>query len=228
MDALVEAHRRLAGLLGSRIEPIEVWRRAEEHRAYWRPVRVRVILLAESHVHTTASELERKVILPGMPGNDLPRGFVRLVYCLGYGENDLLDHPFIPGKDNPGTPHYWKIFYSCINLIQSNADFAPVLKQTPFQQRIKNKLALLRRLKEAGVWLVDTSLAALYPKPDHHNHRRVPANKLGYLRRRRNWRGAPDSNRVHRKRSSRRTGRPPIRPRSPADRGAATERQTDL
>ena len=166
MDALVESHSKLASLIGSTVEPVEVWRCAEEHRAYWRPERVRVILLAESHVYTNASDLERRVILPGMPGNDLPRGFVRLVYCLGYGENDLLDRPIFGAKDNPGTPHYWKIFYSCLNQIRSNADFAPVLKQTPLPQRIKNKLALLQGLKEAGVWLVDTSLAALYPKPD--------------------------------------------------------------
>ena len=163
MNALEECHRRLARLLGSDAEPIEVLRRAEEHRAYWRPERVRVVLLAESHVYTSASELERRVVLPGMPGNDLPRAFVRLVYCLGYGENDLLDRPIIEPK-NSGTPQYWKVFYSCVNRVETNADFAPVLKQTPFAQRIENKTSLLRQLKEAGVWLIDASLAALYPQ----------------------------------------------------------------
>lgn len=161
MDALEECHRRLGKLLGPGAEPIEVLRRAEEHRAYWRPERVRVILLAESHVYTTASELERKVILPDHIEEEAPRGFVRLVYCLGYGENRLLDKPITVPR-NSGTPQFWKIFYSCVNLVRMNEDFASLLDQTPFLRRIQNKLTLLQRLRELGVWLVDASLAALY------------------------------------------------------------------
>lgn len=168
MDALEECHSRLAKLLGPGAEPIEVLRCAEDHRTYWRPNHVRVLLLAESHVFTTTSELERRVILPNMPGNDIPRRFVRLVYCLGYGENSLLDHP-IDNPRNSGTPQFWKIFNSCLNRVQSNSDFATVLGQTPLPARVQNKLALLRRLKATGVWLVDASMAALYlpsrPKP---------------------------------------------------------------
>lgn len=94
---------------------------AEEHRAYWRPERVRVVLLAVSHAYTSVPELERRIILAGMPGNDLPRGFVRLVYCLGYGENELLDRPIIEPK-NSGTPQYWKLFFSCVNQVETNDD----------------------------------------------------------------------------------------------------------
>jgi len=109
MDALEECHSRLVRLIGSSAEPIEVLQCAEEHRAYWRPERVRVVLLAESHVYTETSELDRRVVLPSFMGIDVPRGFVRLVYCLGYGENSLLDLPiFIPA--NSGTPQFWKIF----------------------------------------------------------------------------------------------------------------------
>ncbi|MEJ7577654.1 MAG: hypothetical protein WKF74_11690 [Pyrinomonadaceae bacterium] len=169
MDALEECHSRLVRLIGSSAEPIEVLQCAEEHRAYWRPERVRVVLLAESHVYTETSELDRRVVLPSFMGIDVPRGFVRLVYCLGYGENSLLDLPiFIPA--NSGTPQFWKIFYSCVNRVHANEDFAPIqVSRTPFPERIWNKLALLQHLKEAGVWLVDASLAALYipkcPKP---------------------------------------------------------------
>jgi hypothetical protein len=168
MDALEDCHRQLGKLLGPGAEPIEVLRRAEEHRAYWRPERVRVILLAESHVYTTAAELERKVVLPEGIESDVPRGFVRLVYCLGYGENRLLDRPIITPQ-NSGTPQFWKIFYSCVNRVRTNEDFASLQSQVPLRVRVRNKLALLQRLKDLGVWLVDTSLAALYlpgqPKP---------------------------------------------------------------
>ncbi|MDQ6666242.1 MAG: hypothetical protein M3Z23_17830, partial [Acidobacteriota bacterium] len=58
---------------------------------------------------------------------DIPRGFVRLVYCLGYGESHLLDEPI--EARNSGTPQFWKIFYSCLNPIQSSETFAPVARR---------------------------------------------------------------------------------------------------
>jgi hypothetical protein len=163
MDALEECHKRLGMLLGPGAEPIEVLRCAEKHRAYWRPERVRVVLLAESHVKTTCEELGHRVVLPVPQNNDFPSGFVRLVYCLGYGENDVLDRPL---SKNPGTPQFWEIFYSCVNAVRANTGFASILKsRTTLSERIANKIALLQRLKEAGVWLLDASVAALYPKP---------------------------------------------------------------
>jgi hypothetical protein len=46
----------------------------------------------------------------------LPRGFVRLVYCLAYGENELLDEAI---ESNKGTPQFWKIFFSCLTRKRS-------------------------------------------------------------------------------------------------------------
>jgi hypothetical protein len=166
MDALEECHRRLGTILGPSAERVEVLRCAEEHRAYWRPERVRVLLLAESHVRTSAAELERRVVLPSGFDVDVPRCFVRLVYCLGYGENNLLDRPILP---NPGTPPFWKIFNTCLHPVESSAEFAPILKsRTPLPARLQNKLDVLERLKQSGVWLLDASVAAVYPKPVAH------------------------------------------------------------
>ena len=103
MDTILECHGRLAALLGPGAESVDVLRRAEEHRCYWRPKRVKVVLLAESHVYTTPDELARNIALPASAPADLPRGFVRLVYCLGYGENRLLNRP-IATPANTGTP----------------------------------------------------------------------------------------------------------------------------
>lgn len=136
----------------------------EQHRRYWRPKKPRLVLLAESHVYTTAAELCRTVeaekVLDRTP-DDLPLGFVRFVYCLGYGENNLLDKCI---ESNRGTPQFWKIFYSCINPITSKASFAPVLKAstTLLRDRIHNKLTLLQQMKDQNIWLVDASIAALY------------------------------------------------------------------
>ena len=96
---LREGHTRLAGILGEGIEPVEVFARAEEHRSYWRPEESRVVLLAESHVFTDSAELRRMLLpFPGLPA-DAPRGFVRLVYSLGYGENDQLDQPILSPRN---------------------------------------------------------------------------------------------------------------------------------
>jgi hypothetical protein len=150
---LQSAHALIQAHLGNDIEPIDVWRRVEDHRAYWRPERVRLILLAESHVRTSQQELERRLsVQAGMPAG-LPTGFVRLVYSLGYGEDEALDRP-VGRPRNDGTWQFWKIFYSCVNPVRSNSDFAPVLKggTRALQTRLANKIDVLRQLKARGVW----------------------------------------------------------------------------
>jgi len=115
------------------------------------------------------AELARTIALPATVSQDLPRGFVRLVYCIGYGENELLNR-VVEFPRNGGTPQFWKILYSCANAITTNGDVAPIQSSmTTREERVANKVALLRRLRELGVWLLDTSPAALYfrggPKP---------------------------------------------------------------
>ena len=148
MDTVLECHSRLAALLGAGAESVNVLRRAEEHRRYWRPARVKVVLLAESHVYTTSEELARTISLPASAPADLPRGFVRLVYCLGYGENRLLSRS-IESPANSGTPQFWKIFYSCVNPVATNSDFTPIQAATSPAQRISNKLLLLKTLQKS-------------------------------------------------------------------------------
>lgn len=154
-------------MFGAGIEPIEAVRAVEVHRERWRPVRPRVILLAESHVYTGKEDV---VPLLSTDGCQITGPFVRFVYCLGYGEKSLV------GKDvhpNLGTPQFWKIFYSCHKRIESNADFSPILasRTRSATERLRNKLCLLESLKQRGVWLVDASIIALYrshtPKPSY-------------------------------------------------------------
>ena len=61
-----------------------------------------------------------------------------------------------------GTPQFWKIFYSCNYRVSSLRDFRSILSQTEYEQRIANKIQLLKNLKAKGVWLVDASVVALY------------------------------------------------------------------
>jgi len=128
----------------------EVWR----IRQYWRPETVRVVLLAESHVYTRPEDFVHSWQIP----NAIHRGkFVRFVYCLGYGESSLVSS--VPR--NPGTWQFWKIFFSCIHRVASNEDFRPILRWTPTEKRISNKISLLTDLKEAGVWLMDASMVGV-------------------------------------------------------------------
>jgi hypothetical protein len=113
-----------------------------------------VILLAESHVFTSEEdkEMDYSVLdIDTLP----PKKFVRLVYCLGYGEKELADI-----KKNTGTWQFWKLFANCIN-IDKNPE---VLKkyQSDFKERIWCKVELLETLRKRGVWLLDASIIALY------------------------------------------------------------------
>jgi hypothetical protein len=167
---LAECHERLANILGPMSEPLSVLERAELHRAFWRPSRARVILLAESHVYTSVEELNHEIQIAYCPPNGFPNGFVRLVYCLGYGENGILSRP-ISTPRNTGTPQYWKVFYSCLHPITQNSDFGEIQRsRTPeTAKRLCNKIQLLKDLRTSGIWLLDASVAALYlpgaPKP---------------------------------------------------------------
>ena len=163
MASLSDAHSVLASILGPSAEPLDVLRVADAHRSYWKPHRPRVVLLAESHVYTDASELTRYLRSGLSVPDDIPREFVRLVYCLGYGENEILDRP-IGSPRNAGTPQFWKIFQSCLTPPSQDADCALLqASRTPNAMlRLAAKLAVLRALQERGVWLLDASLAALY------------------------------------------------------------------
>lgn len=156
----------MAKLLGPDSEPYESVELVEKYRQYWRPDNVRVILLAESHVFTTDSDRQFKISpIDGLP--DYPTQYAKFVYCLAYGEDSLTEGDSHPAVD--GTPQFWKIFFSCVNEIESNLTFASVLKShTLTNQRIRNKIRLLKVLRDSGIWLVDASVMALYDKGNKH------------------------------------------------------------
>jgi hypothetical protein len=153
-----ELRERLASRLGGgwSLEPETVHAAVAAHRDYWKPDEVRVLLLAESHVLTHARELAATVDLAPYGHAGAPSEFVRLVYCLGYGEKALVPQV----SPNPGSPQFWKLFAACVGDLQG----ARVLKgsERNTERRIQNKVALLEELKARGVWLLDASPAALY------------------------------------------------------------------
>jgi hypothetical protein len=89
-----------------------------------------------------------------------PEDFVRTVYCLGYGEPDLLVYPV---QGNSSTPQFWKVFFACIHRITDFRSFAPVQKSgcPSLLERLENKISLLRSMQKRGIWLLDASVVAL-------------------------------------------------------------------
>ena len=147
------------------IDSLEVVKQVEEYRQFWQPRKTNVVLLAESHVYTDEHDYEIKLdktilhrMLPGYPLR-----FIRFVYCLGYGENELLSKGRTDRK-NAGTPQYWKIFSSCVAENEKDLGFWRVLKTetTSLYSRLRNKVGVLRKMKRRGIWLLDASIVGLY------------------------------------------------------------------
>jgi hypothetical protein len=89
-----------------------------------------------------------------MRPNGIEPGFARFVYCLGYGEPQLVS-PRI--TQNGGTPQYWRLFHDTVRDPQ-----LMVVGVLDWRQRVKNKVALLMKMQRAGIWLIDASVTALY------------------------------------------------------------------
>ncbi len=168
MDKSYENFEKTYELIGKciperNIDCLEVVRQVEAYRQSWKPKKTSVILLAESHVYTERQELDVKCSAQVVNRfiSNYPLHYVRFVYCLGYGENHLLNAPI---KNNGGTPQYWKIFSSCVAENESDLGFRRVLKTgtTSLVLRLRNKVDVLRKMKKRGIWLLDASIVSLY------------------------------------------------------------------
>jgi hypothetical protein len=163
-DSLKKAHDRITALLCnhaslSKASEWEPWRTAEPYEAalvgeryrdYWKPNVVKLILLAESHLFTDTDDLACRIDPSKLPNSlpNCPTEFVRLVYCLGYGDNDVFVADRIPAVSNPGTDDYWEILSRCAETwMGSTGD-------------LRWKLRTLQKLQEKGIWLLDASIHA--------------------------------------------------------------------
>ncbi len=138
------------------LKAVDAWRTA------WKPPdnRVRVVLLAESHVAEMDGDARVRVTVPNgiRPPVELPSRYVRLVYCLGYGENGVCSPP--ADRNDRGTIQYWDMFGALAYGYSLQAR-QPRKAETPgeigLHTRIGWKLATLALLRERGHWLLDVS-----------------------------------------------------------------------
>jgi hypothetical protein len=153
-------------------EDVEIAIEVERHRWYWKPKQPKLVLLAESHVLTTEQDMafrtdESKIRSYLRLNASLPPGhFVRLVYCLAYGESELFSQQ--PAQiSSAGTPPYWEIFgrvaFRCPQPRQEDG--------AKFNDRMRWKVDTLRELYRMGIWLLDASVHAIYLRNKH----RLPA-----------------------------------------------------
>lgn len=151
------------GALGAEPESPEYLERVRAWREAWRPSRVRVLLVAESHVAEQPGDGEVSVHLPDIsrPAPPLPDGYCRLVYCLGYGETPLCSPR--PPSGNGGTWQYWHLFGAVASAYDATIPAAmPRRDSSDLRTRLDWKLRVLATLQRAGVWLEDASIVALY------------------------------------------------------------------
>jgi hypothetical protein len=129
----------------------------EKHRWYWRPPQVRVILIAESHIHTSAADLSLQIKRDSLPpiAQDTPPEFARIIYCLGYGEPELLSGT--TKRRNAGTRQFWDLFGRLAGTGKQ-----PRRRDRAFTERLNWKIQTLQTLQQKGVWVLDASLHAMY------------------------------------------------------------------
>jgi hypothetical protein len=159
--SLERAHANLANILGAeRTECFEAALVVEQLRQTWRPRdRVRVVLLAESHVWTSREEARSRVLQP----DGVETGFARFIYCLGGGEPRLVSPSVTP---NVGASQYWKLLHDSVRGPDQSHLALTKSGETNPTRRIANKLKLLHEVRSSGIWLVDASIAALYRAGD--------------------------------------------------------------
>jgi len=154
---LVETHSECSEIVksfGFVPEPLETTLVVEEHRWFWKPKDVKFILVAESHVYTNKDEIKVKIDpsrLPKEAPKRVPLNFVRLVYCLGYGEPNILNAPR-KIENNRGTRQYVNLFKRCVGLHEKPSSMT----------QLEWKVRILETIKGKGIWLLDASVHACY------------------------------------------------------------------
>lgn len=163
-NELIRAHKNINSICCNRwnIENLSAVQLVHDYRMYWKPEKVNVILLAESHVLTDLTDFARPFQNDSKIPN-CPNSYVRFVYCLGYGESGLFEINS-PNK-NTGTPQFWNLFNKT-----THGRYQVLKKDEPIlQKRIDNKISLLEDMKNKGIWLLDTSIIALYENGNKPN-----------------------------------------------------------
>lgn len=152
------AGAKLLAQAGLEAEPPGVALAVEKHRWAWRPDSVRVVLIAESHIYTSKSDFALTVLKDRLPpeAQHAPSEFVRIIYCLGYGEPQLLSGK--TERRNAGTRQFWNLF----GRLAATGQQPHTSKGASLDRRLQWKVDTLSKLQQKGVWVLDASSHAMY------------------------------------------------------------------
>lgn len=129
----------------------------EKYRQDWKPSKTKVVLLAESHAHTTQAQFNRLLKKDFHHRDGTRCRYVNFVYCIGNSESYALEKET---SIRSSTTQYWRILYSCLNPIRGNRDFYLFVSGSS-RDRINHKRKLLNDLKKARIRLVDASIIGI-------------------------------------------------------------------
>jgi hypothetical protein len=142
-----------------KLESLAIAKLVHDYRYFWKPEKIKTLLLAESHVFTPDDDttIPFSNAFHNFSGLvDYPNQFANFIYCLGYGEKQILTTE--TQSKNAGTWQFWQLFNStCDNKFKVLKKIEP-----DFQKRIREKIALLTEMKMDGIWLLDCSFLAIY------------------------------------------------------------------
>ncbi|MEO0947142.1 MAG: hypothetical protein AAFY11_03180 [Cyanobacteria bacterium J06641_5] len=143
-------------------EPLAAAIAVEAYRWAWRPECLKIILIAESHIYTSADDLALSANTNQLSAASRdavrlgPQQFARIIYCLGYGEPELLAGS--PSRRNAGTRQFWDLFGRLAGTgLQPRKGDGHNLAQ-----RLQWKISTLQRLQKLGIWVLDASVHAIY------------------------------------------------------------------
>ena len=168
-SALRAAHRTICKFIPKKEqECFDACRIVHNYCKHWRPTKVKVIVLAESHANTPHHLVVNGPVMDEsfLPEYDGPREFVKVVTNIGYGEPECLTGEGLEKEKNKGTPQYWELLYTLAwgySAVASGKFASEILKEeTDTETRVANKYNTLCSLRDRGVWLVDTSIFGWY------------------------------------------------------------------
>lgn len=129
----------------------------EKYRKDWKPPeKTTVVLLAESHAHTTDAEFDSLLKKDYTHSDGTRCRYVNFVYCIGNSESYALEN-------EETTPHatsqYWRVLYSCLH--PPSEDGFHKFEAGSSKDRVARKIGLLTELKDAGIWLLDSSIVGI-------------------------------------------------------------------
>ncbi|MEQ2007748.1 MAG: hypothetical protein ABMA26_13210 [Limisphaerales bacterium] len=172
IEAARQAGLSTLALAGLKAEPAQATYAIEEYRWFWKPQTPNILLVADSSVYTSATDLaapeweqyRQDIVPPAFPRNP----YCGHLYCPGFGSIQVSDH--LEAFRQEVVKEVW-------DMLVRLAGHPCVAGGLLNQQLIQWKHDMLDSLKSNGIWLLDASVLATHRgigAGDPEGHRHLP------------------------------------------------------